>query len=205
MGRGEEGALRDAARRTRGGGRAGGAHLERALRARLAGESPPGGLKVGVVGESPPRGRIACCGMRARLLLQTSARAAPRSSTCRRRRRALKDERCTREGCRAPRAQQRARALRTHREAREACRGLRPPASAASAEVDLEGTIPDEQALFWWLTRLSFLGGQRQLQAGQASLKRSLMRVVLLTFFTQRTPEGISNTSGPPKQFTCLR
>ena len=53
----------------RGGGRAGGAHLERALRARLAGESPPGGLKVGVVGESPPRGRIACCGMRARLLL----------------------------------------------------------------------------------------------------------------------------------------
>ena len=129
----------------RGGGRAegrrrrpGGAHLELALRARLAGESPPGGLKVGAVGESPPRGRIACCGMRARLLLQTSARAAPRSSTCRRRRRALKDERCAREGCRAPRAQQRARALRTHREALEACRGLRPPSSAATALRALE-------------------------------------------------------------------
>ena len=58
-----------------GGGRAegrrrrpGGAHLELALRARLAGESPPGGLKVVVVGESPPRGRIACFGVRARLL-----------------------------------------------------------------------------------------------------------------------------------------
>ena len=166
VGRGEEGALRDAARRTRGGGRAGGAHLERALRARLAGESPPGGLKVGVVGESPPRGRIACCGMRARLLLQTSARAAPRSSTCRRRRRALKDERCAREGCRAPRAQQRARALRTHREALEACRGLRPPASAATALRALErrgqSCAPKSQdgvvGGWWWVAAGEFSG-----------------------------------------------